>query len=107
MPHVIALIVAAALDVPLRAVAARVADYLAMAPGGAKVGGGPAYISRTASDAIRRGVIGFDAVKQLLVARLEGKPPRLDASAYPYLPRATVRTTAAADYTAPLSGRAA
>jgi hypothetical protein len=52
-------------------------------------------------------VIGFDAVKQLLVARIEGSPARLDPRAYPYLPTATVRTTAAADYAALLSGRAA
>jgi transposase len=59
------------------------------------------------SDAIRRGVIGFDAVKQLLMARIENRPPRLDPRAYPYLATTTVKTTAAADYAALLSGRAA
>ena len=58
-------------------------------------------------DAIRRGVIGFDAVKQLLAARLEGRPARLDPKSYPYLPTANVQTTSAGDYTALLSGRAA
>jgi hypothetical protein len=32
---------------------------------------------------IQRGVVGFDAIKQLLVARLEGRPARLDPTAYP------------------------
>jgi hypothetical protein len=58
-------------------------------------------------DAIRRGVVGFDAVKQLLVARLEGRPVRLDPKAYPYLPTTNVQMTLAGDYTALLSGRAA
>lgn len=66
-----------------------------------------ATVAAAVRDAIRRGVIGFDAVKQLLIARIENRPPRLDPGAYPYLPSATVRTTAAADYAALLSGRAA
>jgi transposase len=66
-----------------------------------------ATVAAAVSDAIRRGVIGFDAVKQLLIARIENRPPRLDPRAYPYLPSATVRTTAAADYAALLSERAA
>jgi transposase len=64
-------------------------------------------VAAAVTEAIRRGVIGFDAVKQLLIARIENRPPRLDPKAYPYLPTATVRTTAAADYAALLSGRAA
>jgi transposase len=67
----------------------------------------PAVVGAAITEAIRRGVIGFDAVKQLLVARLEGKPARLDPQAYPYLPAAKVRTTSAADYAALLCGRAA
>jgi hypothetical protein len=61
-------------------------------------------VSAAVAEAIRRGVIGFDAVKQLVVARIEGRPPRLDPKAYPYLPSATVRATSAADYAALLSG---
>jgi len=64
-------------------------------------------VSAAVAEAIRRGVAGFDAVKQLVVARIEGRPPRLDPRAYPYLPRATVHATAAADYAALLSGGAA
>jgi len=64
-------------------------------------------VSAAVAEAIRRGVIGFDAVEQLVVARIEGRPPRLDPKAYPYLPSATVRATSAADYAALLSGGAA
>ena len=67
----------------------------------------PEVVASAITEAIRRGVIGFDAVKQLLIARIEGRPARLDPQAYPYLPTATVKTTAAADYAALLSGRAA
>ena len=58
-------------------------------------------------DAIRLGAISFDAVKHLLLCRLEGRPPRLDMDLYPYLPRVSVKTTSATDYMALLSGRAA
>ena len=58
-------------------------------------------------DALRLGAISFDAVKRLLLCRLEGRPPRLDLDLYPYLPRVTVKTTSARDYLALLSGRAA
>jgi hypothetical protein len=34
------------------------------------------------------------------VCRIEKRPPRLDLSAYPFLPGLEVRTTAAADYLA-------
>ena len=37
-------------------------------------------------DALRLGAISFDAVKRLLLCRLEGRPPRLDLDLYPYLP---------------------
>ena len=44
-------------------------------------------------DAIRLGAISFDAVKHLVLCRLEGWPPRLDLELYPYLPKAMVSTT--------------
>jgi hypothetical protein len=56
--------------------------------------------------AIDRGAIGFDAVKHLVLCRLERRPPRLDLTRYPYLPRATVATTAARRYMDLLSGGA-
>jgi transposase len=48
--------------------------------------------------AIDRGVIGFDAVKHLLLCRIERRPPRLDMTVYPYLPRAGVAITSARSY---------
>ena len=38
-------------------------------------------------DALRLGSISFDAVKHLVLCRLEGRPPHLDLELYPYLPR--------------------
>jgi transposase len=67
----------------------------------------PAVVGGAVSEAIRRSVIGFDAVKQLLIARIEGRPARLDPRAYPWLPTANVKTTSAADYAALLCERAA
>jgi transposase len=57
-------------------------------------------------DAIVRGVIGFDAVKHLVLCRIERRPPRLDLTVYPYLPRANVATTSATTYLDLLSGAA-
>jgi transposase len=66
-----------------------------------------AIVTAAALDAIRLGAISFDAVKQLVIAKLERRPANLDLSAYPYLPKASVKTTAAADYMVLLEGRAA
>ena len=55
-------------------------------------------------EAIARGVIGFDAVKHLMLCRIERRPPRLDLTVYPYLPRATVATTSARTYMGLLTG---
>jgi transposase len=52
------------------------------------------------SQAIQIGAIGFDAVKQIALARIERRPPRLDLAAYPHLPKMDVKTTRAADYAA-------
>src|SRR3954464_10695360 len=38
-------------------------------------------------EALRLGAIGFDAVKHLVLCRIERRPPKLDLAAYPYLPR--------------------
>ena len=64
-------------------------------------------VAKAAKDAIRLGAISFDAVKHLVLCRLEGRPPRLDLELYPYLPRVRVSTTSAGDYLTLLSGRAA
>ncbi|MCJ7599290.1 MAG: IS21 family transposase, partial [Methyloceanibacter sp.] len=49
-------------------------------------------------DAVARGAVGFDAVKHLVLCRIERRPPRLDMTIYPYLPKATVTTTSARAY---------
>jgi hypothetical protein len=55
-------------------------------------------------EAMARGAIGFDAVKHLVLCRIERRPPRLDLAVYPYLPRATVATTSARSYMDLLTG---
>ena len=55
-------------------------------------------------DALRLGVIGFDAVKHLVLCRIERRPPRLNLDVYPYLPRARVDTTSTREYMGLLAG---
>jgi hypothetical protein len=55
-------------------------------------------------EAMARGVIGFDAVKHLVLCRVERRPPRLDLTVYPYLPRAAVAMTSAKAYLDLLAG---
>jgi hypothetical protein len=43
--------------------------------------------------ALDLGAISFDAVKMIVLARLERRPPRLDLQFYPHLPRADVGRT--------------
>ena len=56
--------------------------------------------------AIQLGAIGFDAVKHLILCRVERRPPRLDLAIYPYLPRATVEKTSVKAYMRLLSSDA-
>ena len=49
-------------------------------------------------DALHLSAISFDAIKHLLLCRIERRPPKLDLDIYPYLPRARVATTSAASY---------
>ena len=49
-------------------------------------------------DALHQSAISFDAIKHLLLCRIERRPPKLDLDIYPYLPRARVATTSAASY---------
>ena len=55
-------------------------------------------------DALRLGAVSFDAVKHLVLCRIDGRPPRLDLELYPYLPRVTVTKTSAKDYMTLVSG---
>jgi len=59
-----------------------------------------AEVEQAIDDALRMGTISFDAVKHLLLCRIERRPARLDLENYPHLPLAQVATTAAADYLA-------
>ncbi len=49
------------------------------------------------------GTIGFDAVKHLLLCRIEQRPPRLNLEHYPHLPKAEVAPTSTTDYLALLT----
>jgi hypothetical protein len=57
-------------------------------------------------DALRLGTIGFDAIKHLVLCRIERRPPKLNLDIYPYLPRARVDTTSARAYMGLLGGTA-
>tara|TARA_R110002110_G_scaffold31590_2_gene111023 strand:- start:1657 stop:1821 length:165 start_codon:yes stop_codon:yes gene_type:complete len=50
------------------------------------------------------GAISFDAIKHLLLCRIERRPPRLDLDVYPFLPSTTVATTSVAAYMGLLGG---
>jgi transposase len=55
-------------------------------------------VTYAVEQALKLGTISFDAVRHLLLCRIERRPPRLDMENYPHLPLAQVRTTQAADY---------
>ena len=57
-----------------------------------------ADLAAAVRETLRLGAIGFDAVKHLVLCRVEHRPPRLDLDVYPYLPRARVETTSAKAY---------
>jgi transposase len=66
-----------------------------------------AAVTDAVTEAIRLGAVGFDAVKQITLARAERRPLRLDLARYPHLPKMDVRTTSAADYAVLIPGSAA
>jgi len=49
-------------------------------------------------EALRLQAISFDAVKHLVLCRIEQRPARLDLTLYPHLPVARVTTTSAGEY---------
>ena len=65
------------------------------------------HVHAAIKQAFDLGAIGYDAVKHLVLCRIERRPPRLDLEFYPFLPKALVETTKAASYCALLSGEAA
>lgn len=58
----------------------------------------PGAVQAAVKDALRLGAISSDAVRHLVLARIEGRPARLDADRYPHLPVANVGKTRPADY---------
>lgn len=57
--------------------------------------------------AIDLGAIGYDAVKHLVLCRVERRPPRLNLDFSPYLPKANVGTTRPSSYMRLIGGTAA
>ncbi len=55
-------------------------------------------VTDAVTEAVQLGAPGFDAVKLIALARIERRPPRLDLTAYPHVPKMDVKTTRAADY---------
>ena len=61
-------------------------------------------VASAVAQAIKLGVLSFDAIKQIAVSRIERRPPQLDLERYPHLPKASVAVTRAADYAALTAG---
>ena len=57
-------------------------------------------VTQAVEQALHLGTVSFDAVKHLLLCRIEQRPPQLDLELYPHLPPAQVRTTQASEYMA-------
>ena len=64
------------------------------------------HVHGAVRQALDLGAIGYDAVKHLVLCRVERRPPRLDLDCYPYLPRARVETTKPSSYMGLMSGMA-
>jgi hypothetical protein len=56
------------------------------------------HVHGAVRQALDLGAIGYDAIKHLVLCRIERRPPRLDLDIYPYLPRARVEATKPASY---------
>jgi len=65
------------------------------------------HVHAAVRQALDLGAIGYDAVKHLVLCRVERRPPRLDLDIYPYLPRARVETTKPASYMSLMRGAGA
>lgn len=67
---------------------------------------GDVEVAVAVEDALRLSAISYDAVKHLVLAKVERRMPRLDLSIYPYLPRAQVGITDVRNYLALLQAQA-
>ena len=65
------------------------------------------HIHGAVRQALELGAIGYDAIKHLVLCRIERRPPKLDLDVYPFLPAAQVETTKASNYKVLMSGAAA
>lgn len=61
------------------------------------------HVHGAVRQALDLGAVGYDAVKHLVLCRIERRPPKLDLDVYPFLPPAQVETTKAASYNALMS----
>ncbi len=57
-----------------------------------------ADVQGAVKQALELGAISYDAVKHLVLCRIDKRPPRLDLEIYPYLPKARVDATDPANY---------
>ena len=64
------------------------------------------HLHEAIKDALIRRAISFDAIRHLVLCRVERRPARLDMTIYPFLPRTNIQTTRAASYAGLLSGAA-
>lgn len=66
---------------------------------------GDVEVAVAVEDALRLSAISYDAVKHLVLAKVERRMPRLDLSVYPYLPQAQVGITDVRNYLALLQAQ--
>lgn len=57
-----------------------------------------AQVEQAIKQAVELGTIGFDAIKHLILCAIERLPAKLDLTLYPYLPRASVKSTEPRSY---------
>jgi len=57
-----------------------------------------AQVEQAIKQAMGFGTIGFDAIKHLILCAIEQRPAKLDLTLYPYLPRASVKSTEPRSY---------
>lgn len=55
-------------------------------------------VEQAIKQAMGFGTIGFDAIKHLILCAIEQRPAKLDLTLYPYLPRASVKSTEPRSY---------
>lgn len=65
------------------------------------------HVHGAVRQALDLGAIGYDAIKHLVLCRIERRPPKLDLDIYPFLPAANVETTKPANYMRLMPGAAA